>query len=173
MKKENLVEKAQQPENGSASWVGKLCVVRSYLFMHRQWARARGPLSLIKKMSGLINQHAAPSRVAAGSVTCRPNAAPQSYAVPPPPCDGSKKSTTNASDFSLIFPPTSGEDGGRRGKPTRLLQWRKVDPTVTLCVCVFWLRKLIFLKASLWSGHPSRAGRCQRPTASEPCCRTC
>lgn len=136
MKKENLVQKAQQPENGSASWVGKLCVVRSYLFMRRQWARARGPLSLIKKMSGLINQHAAPSRVAAGSVTCRPNAAPQCYVVPPPPCDGSKRSTTNASDFSLIFPPTSGEDGGRRGKPTRLLQWRKVDPTVTLCVCV-------------------------------------
>lgn len=91
IKKENLVQKAQQLENGSASWVGKLCVVRVYLFMHRQRARSvaracfrvdvprvDGPLSLIKKMAGLINQHTAPSRVAAGSVTCPPNAALQS-----------------------------------------------------------------------------------------------
>lgn len=91
-KKENLVQKAQQLENGSAPWVGRLCAVRVYLFMRRQRAHARvrfradmptvdGP-TLIKEMSGLINQHAAPSHVAAGSVNCPPNAALGSYAGP-------------------------------------------------------------------------------------------
>lgn len=171
MKKENLVQKAQQLENRSASWVGKLCMVRIYFFVHRQRAHARvrfradmvdGPLSLIKKMSGLINQHAAPSRAA---VTCPPNAALQSYAVPPPPCDGSesKKSTTNAR-LQSDLPQWVARTGGRRGKPARLLQWRKVDPTVTVCVCVLaakthFLESLIVVRTSV-TGWTLPASHC-------------
>lgn len=153
--------------NGSASWVGKI-VRGAYLLIHAERAgtcarftadvlTVASPLSSIKKMSGLIIQHAAPSCMATGSVTGPPNAALQPYAVPLPPCDASESKKAPQARLQSDLPPVSGEDGSR-GNP-----WRKVDPTVT--VCVFWLPKLIFLKASLQSGHQARAGRYQRPTA--------
>lgn len=141
MKKENLVQKAQQLENRSASWVGKLCMVRIYFFVHRQRAHARvrfradmvdGPLSLIKKMSGLINQHAAPSRAAVIAEQC---------------CSAILRCSSSTlrrfgvqkkhhkCETSVWSSPMSGEDGGEkreaRTPPAVEESWSNCN-----CVCV-------------------------------------